>query len=297
MLPRNFVVSAGYVGTHSIRPLIFTDINAGVPGLGTAGRPYFARFGRSIGTTLLKPGFDANYNSLQATLNRRFSNGLFVKASYTFSRAINFTDNSPGSLTFNTPSQLSRNRALAGYDRTHNLQVSGIYELPFGPRKKWLKNGNIVSRLARNWQLNGTFSAYTGTPFTVTSSSASLNAPGNTQTADQVKPEVETLGQIGPGQRWFDTTAFRPVTEIRFGTSGRNILRGPGIVNVNGSLFRKMSLTERFSLQLRAEVYNVSNTPHFDNPASDASNPVSFASITSAREDQRYIQFALRLTF
>lgn len=65
MLPGKFVVSAGYVGTHSVRPLIFTDINAGVPGLGTAGRPYFAKFGRSIATTLLKPDFGANYNSLR----------------------------------------------------------------------------------------------------------------------------------------------------------------------------------------------------------------------------------------
>lgn len=87
------------------------------------------------------------------------------------------------------------------------------------------------------------------------------------------------------------------MTEVRFGTSGRNIVRGPGIVSVNGSLFRTVPLTERFSLQIRAEAYNVSNTPHFDNPATDASNPVSFGTITSAREDQRYFQFALRLVF
>jgi len=296
-LPGDLVTSLGYVGTHSVRPLVNIDINAGSPGLGTAGRPYFSRYQRSIATNVLTPNFGANYNSLQATLNRRFSNGMFAKVSYTFSRATNFTDNSPGGLTFNTPNQLSRNRARSGYDRTHNLQLSGIYELPFGPRKKWLKNHNVLSLLARDWQLNATLSSYTGTPFTVTSSSASLNAPGNTQTADQVKEVVEVLGNIGPGQRWFDPTAFRAVTEVRFGNTGRNILRNPGIINVNGSVFRNIRLTERFSLQFRAETYNLSNTPHFDGPATDASNAVSFASITSAREDQRYFQFALRLIF
>src|SRR5262249_22104478 len=152
------------------------------------------------------PAYGANYHSLQATVDRRFSRGLFVKASYTFSHAINFTDTSPGSFLFNVPSDYRRNRALAGYDRNHVLQLSWIYELPF------------QHVLARGWQINGIFSAYTGTPFNVTSSGASLNAPGNTQTADQVLPEVRKLGGIGPTSPWFDPAAFRAVTEVRYGT-------------------------------------------------------------------------------
>ena len=93
-LPRDFVATAAYVATHAVRPLMFEDINASAPGLGTAGRPYFAKYGRTLATTLVQPDFGVKYQSLQATLNRRFSNGLFAKFSHTFAHGINFTDNS-----------------------------------------------------------------------------------------------------------------------------------------------------------------------------------------------------------
>jgi hypothetical protein len=148
------------------------------------------------------------------------------------------------------------------------------------------------------WQLNGIFSAYSGTPLNVTSSAASLNAPGNTQTADQAKSEVEQLGGIGIGSPWFDPDAFIPVTEVRFGNTGRNILRGPGAVNVELSVFRSFSLTERVDLQFRVEAFNVTNTPHFGQPATNASNRANFGTITTtADQDQRTLRFGLRVSF
>jgi hypothetical protein len=151
--------------------------------------------------------------------------------------------------------------------------------------------------VVRGWQINGIFAAFAGTPFTVTAASASLNAPGNTQTADQVKAEVRQLGGIGIGNPWFDTTAFQSVTAARFGNTGRNILRSPGVVNIDFGLFRNIPITERFRLQFRAEAFNLSNTPHFDPPAANASTLTSFGTITSAQQDQRVVRFSLRLVF
>jgi hypothetical protein len=296
-LPLELVGTVGYVGTKSVRALAFVDINAGRPGGGVAGQALFAPFGRTASTTMLTPGFDSNYHSLQATLNRRFTGGLFVKTSYTLSKAINSVDDSPGGLAFNTSDQQHRNRARAGYDRTHVLQTSWIYELPFGPGKAFLHNGGVTAALLRDWQINGIFAAYSGSPFTVTAAATSLNAPANTQTADQVKPAVAKRGGIGIGSPWFDTTAFQSVTAVRFGNTGRNILRGPGVVDVSAGLFRNILLSERFTFQFRAEAFNLSNTPHFDNPAANVSTATSFGTITSAQQDQRTIRFSLRLAF
>ncbi|PYU95076.1 MAG: hypothetical protein DMG08_05800, partial [Acidobacteria bacterium] len=116
-------------------------------------------------------------------------------------------------------------------------------------------------------------------------------------------------GQIGRGVPFFDPSAFRPVqgTPERFGTAGRNSLRGPGYGNVDISLFRAFRATERLEIQFRAEAMNLTNTPHFNNPnanASDGYNPdgtlrtsSNFFAVTSARSDERQLRFGLRLSF
>src|SRR5690606_34219520 len=121
--------------------------------------------------------------------------------------------------------------------------------IPFGPGKSWATAGP-TSWLLRGWQTNGTFAAYTGTRFTVSASGAELNAPGNAQTADLVTPgKVRTLGEIGAGKSWFDPLAFRQPRGVRFGTTGRNSMIGPGMWDLSMSLFRSFSVTEG----LRAE--------------------------------------------
>jgi len=144
--------------------------------------------------------------------------------------------------------------------------------------------------------LNGTLSAYTGTPFTVSASGASLNAPNNSQTADQVLPTVTKLGGIGPGNPFYNPAAFASVTTVRFGTSGRNILRAPAVFNINASMFRTFPITERVNLQFRAESYNFSNTPHFSAPSANVSSG-NFMIITGAAQDQRQFRLALKMTF
>jgi hypothetical protein len=195
---------------------------------------------------------------------------------------------------------------LSGFDRPHNLQVNYIWELPFG-RGKPLANSGWVSWLVGGWQTNGLISLYSGSPFTVTSSGTSLNAPGNSQRADQVKPEVQILGGVGRGQAYFDPLAFAPVTERRFGTAGFNSLRGPGVRNWDAGLYRNFRFSERWQLQFRTDVYNVTNTPQFGNPGANVdslrlgpggtiSDLNGFTEILSAT-GERQIRLGLRLSF
>jgi hypothetical protein len=234
------------------------------------------------------------------------ANGVLVKVSYTFSKAMN-TDtigsgSSLGSLMFYDAANMGRNRAVASFDRPQNFRVAWLAELPFGAGKHWARSG-VGRYVLGGWQVNGIFSAHTGTPFTVTASGASLNAPGQTQTADQIKPTVAKLGGIGSGSPYYDPTAFAPVTAVRYGNTGRNILRGPGLVNADVSLFRNFRVKERWGIQLRGEAYNVSNTPHFSSPAANVSSG-GFMTITSTLSrsnntegGERQFRVAMKISF
>ena len=303
----NFYVQGAFVGSRAIRQTANVNINAAQgPGGGNSGRALFPQYGRIANINMLMPFNTASYNSLQTNVTRRLNANL-LGMSYTFSKSISYADNSDSGLSWHWVEMWDRNRALSNFDRTHNLQIYGIFELPFGAGKRWATQG-LTGLLAGGWQINGIFSSISGTPFTVTAAATSLNSPGNAQTADQVKPKVEKLGQIGNGTSWFDPYAFLPVTGARFGNSGRNTLRGPGLVNLDASVFRNFKLTERFNLQFRTEAFNVSNTPAFNNPGANASAPVraqdgtitnlgGFTSITSAQATERQIRFALKLSF
>jgi hypothetical protein len=243
----------------------------------------------------------STYHSLQTTINRRFKDGLLLKGAYTYSRAI---DEAPYSdwteFLWNAPSVYHRNRAQADHNIPHNFQMGFVYELPLGEGKRWATTG-ARRAIFGGWQMNGVFSAYQGRPFTVFASDASLNMPGNAQTADQVKETVEQLGNVGNAGTFFDTSAFARVTEVRFGNSGRNILRGPGVVNLDLSLFRTFKVSDRYQLQFRAEAFNVSNTPHFAAPENDV-NSADFGKVLStdggsAIGRSREFRFGLHLTF
>jgi len=301
--PGSFIGSAGYVATRTVGQLGNTNINHAPPGGGTAGRALYAKFGRTVDTSLFKHFLPSRYDSLQATLDRRFSKGLMMKLAYTWGKAIDFTDDSGGGLTWNLASQFRRNRAAAGFDRTHNLRWAWASELPFGSGRRWANQNPAARALLGGWQINGIFSSYSGTPFTVGAAGTSLNAPGNSQTADQVKPEVAKLGGVGPGAPFYDPTAFASIRDVRFGSTGRNILRGPGVVNLDLSLFRTFALGERWKCQFRAESFNLTNTPHFANPSASVES-TSFMIISSTTgtdsnlEGQaRGFRFGLRLSF
>ncbi|HXG63743.1 MAG TPA: TonB-dependent receptor [Blastocatellia bacterium] len=294
-LPGDMVGQVGYVGTQTTRQLADLNINAAGAGEGRNGQPFFQRFGHNTPVLFWSGFLSANYHSLQAALNRRLSQGLFIKAAYTWSKAINMTDDDGwAGVSWNHPSVFHRNRARAGYDIPHILQVGFAAELPFGRGKAWANEG-VAAAVLGGWQVNGVFSATSGRPFTITADGSSLNAPGNLQTADQVKPGVEITGEVGPGEKYFDVTAFAQPTGPRFGTTGRNILRGPGYTNLDFSLFRQFALTERFRLDVRAEAFNLTNTPHFNNPSGSITSS-TFGEVRSSF-GERYFRFGLRLGF
>jgi hypothetical protein len=298
-----FVGQAGYVGSRVVRPLLNLELNYALPGGGNTGRLLNRQFGRTASTTVQRPYSDGTgrYDSLQATLTRRFSGGYQVQTSYTFSKTISW------STSWVDPSQFHRNRALAAYDRPHNLQVGWIAELPFGKGKRLAHEG-VPGLLLGGWQVNGIFSGYSGTPFNVSSSATSLNAPGNAQTADQVLPEVRILGGTGPGQSYFDPLAFRPITDVRYGNTGLRNLRGPGVVSVDLGLFREFHARERVAIQFRAEAFNATNTPQFNNPGTNVSNLRlnadgtvnvlgGYTEITGALPTERQVRLGLRISF
>ena len=301
-LPAEMVGTLGYVGSHSVRGFAFLDINASqIPGSGDEGRPLFAEFGRTTTTREWDGRTGSVYHALQTSLNRRFSKGVLLKAAYTWSKAIDEANYSDWTeFLWNAPSVYDRNRALASHDIPHNFQLGFVYELPFGDGKPYATSG-LSRTILGNWQMNGTYAAYSGRPFTLTASGASLNMPGNQQTPDQIKDDVEILGKVGDAGTYFDTTAFARVTEVRFGNVGRNTMRGPGNQNLDLSLFRSFNLSGTADLQFRLEAFNVTNTPHFSNPNGNV-NSANFGKILStdaswAMGRSRQFRFGFRLTF
>jgi hypothetical protein len=311
-----FVAQAGYVGTLVIRQFSLVDLNAGqVLGAGVAGEPLYAKFRRTATTPEYTPLGSQNYNALQMTLKRRFAQGFQLGASYAWAKAIGINSEIESTPPVQLSAFLNRNRSVLNYDRTQVLNATAIWALPFGKGKPWVNSG-IASRLLGGWQTNGIFTAMTGLPFSVTASGTSLNVPGTTQYADQVTADVPILGGAGPGATWFDPTAFRPVTQVRLGNSGRNSLRGPRLANLDFGLFRDFALSERLHLQFRGEAFNFTNTPHWGLPSANVSSATfradgsisnlgGFGSITStdgsyltrSGMDERTFRLGLRLSF
>ncbi|MEO8662838.1 MAG: TonB-dependent receptor [Bryobacteraceae bacterium] len=302
-LPWGFAGQVGYVATHSTRQLANLDLNAGqIPGAGADGKPYYVKWGRDAQTTELRPIGTGHYDSLQTSLQRRFAAGLALTVNYTFGKSLNYVDNSSYQPAIQALNYLNLNHSVVGFDRTHNLAMTSVWELPFGKGKRWLSNRGVGSALLGGWQANTILSLISGSPFTVYADGTSLNMPGNSQQADQVGPVV-LLGGIGADHPFYSQSSFAGVNEPRFGTSGFNILRGPGIINLDLGIFREFALTERFKLQFRAEAFNFTNTPHFDLPDSSVGDGADFMTITGvtnlAREgiDERQFRFGLKFSF
>jgi hypothetical protein len=292
-----FKGEVGYVATRQIRQLGFRELNYAPVGGGTAAQLLNRQFGRTANTQLVTPIGNTHFDSLQARLQRRFSGWYSIEAAYTWGKSISTSgqSNSDNALRINIPEYYDLNRSVSGFDRTHNLQITNITELPFGRGKQLLSNRGFLTTLVSGWQMSNIVSFMSGEPFSIGSSASSLNAPGNTQRADQVKEHVEILGGVGPGQPWFDPTAFAPVNDARFGTAGFNSMRGPGIRNWDFGLHRNFRFSERVNLQFRAESFNLTNTPKFNNPSATAGSS-SFGQISSAYGEREF-RLGLRLGF
>jgi hypothetical protein len=288
-------VDVAYVGAKGVGGYAALDINAPLTlGGGDNSRPY-APLGRFIAVNSWGQRLDTRYDSLQVALNKPFTHGLLFKGAYTLSKAMNESDNDGrATLTWNTPSEVYRNWAPAGFDRRHNLTLGFAYQLPWQSGN----SGNIAKVIVNDWQINGVFAAFSGTPFTVTASGTSLNTPSNTQTAD-LTGSFDTTGKIGSTGTWFDTAAFKPLTEVRFGTSGRNQFYGPGGYNLDFSLFRSFPVGGERRIEFRLQAGNILNHAVFNNPQSLFTSG-TFGQITGANDANypaRTIAVGLRFQF
>jgi hypothetical protein len=302
-----FVGEAAYVATRQIDQLGFLELNWSPIGGGQAGRQLNQKFGRTAQTRLVAPVGDTKYDALQARIDRRFANGFQLGVGYTLSKSVGIagSPDSDGAPLIMIPEYYHLNTARSPFDRTHNLNITNVTELPFGPGRRWLNSGGVAGALVGGWQLNNILSFYSGTPFNVTASGTSLNAPESTQRADQVKPDVEILGGIGRGNAYFDPLAFKPVTEARFGTADFYSVRGPGYANWDFGVFRELQLPRKATMTIRFEAFNVLNTAHFNNPGANVSNLQlnpdgsvrnlnGFSEVTSAY-GERQMRIGLRL--
>jgi hypothetical protein len=296
-LPFDTSVDVAYVGARGTGGYAALDINAPVTlGGGDNSRP-FAPLGRFIAINSWGQRLKTRYNSLQIALNKPFTHGLLFKGAYTLSKSMNESDNDGrATLTWNTPSELSRNWAPAGFDRRHNFQLGFAYALP------WQNSGgydNLVRAIVGDWQLNGVFAAFSGTPFTVNASGTSLNTPSNAQVADLTGTFSET-GKIGSTGAWFDTAAFTQPTGVRFGNTGRNQFYGPGGYNLDFSVFRTFPIGGTRRLELRVQAANVLNHAVFANPQGNITSG-TFGQITGigggGSYPERMIQLGLRFSF
>jgi len=302
-LGAGFILQTSYVGTRSIRQaLTYFDANAGIiPGAGANGRPFFLRYGVNVSRNFFIPMAQNRYDAWQNNLTKRFSRSLFLTTSYTWAKALGINaGNSDNGLRFYVPSQYSKNYAVSDFDRTHSFTTAANYELPFGKGKTFAQTG-AAAAIVGGWSINPMLQLYSGRPFIVGSDGASLNAPGNTQVADQISADVRKLGGVGTGAPFFDPSAFAAVREVRFGNMGLNALRGPRLFNMNLGIFRRFVITEKIDLQFRGEAINLTNTPALSNPNATVTTPASFMMITSTNANstnaQRTMRFGLRLAF
>jgi hypothetical protein len=313
-----FVAQVGYVGTHVVHQNGTVNFNYATLGGGTASLP-LNRYGITGAITAFEPANWDIYNSLQATLGRRLTNGLSLQIAYTYSKDMQggATAALPsGGAGIEIPQYYYRNTSVTPVDRTNNFIVSSLYQLPFGHNKQFVNSG-IGSAVLGGWSLNGVFYHLSGLPFYVSSANSSCNCPNaiSTQLANKVKPRV-AKGSVphtaGDNTTWFDPTAFAPVSTAAFGNSSFNSLRGPGATDFDASVFRDFQIWERLSMQFRAEGFNVTNTPHFAVPNSNVSSAsFSNGTITALNKysqitnvtplsrllDARYFRFGVRFTF
>ena len=298
-LPWHFVLDVAYVGNHGVDSVINYNLNAAtVVGLGKLGQPEFNSFGRTANTNLLFAGYSSSYHGLQIKFDRRFSGGLATTTAYTYGKGMGFQTGDDGGLAFYINQR--RNYARNDFDRTHTFVQSVVYDLPFGKNRRLFSSG-VAAAVLGGWRVSSFLTVMSGLPLYFSASSASLLAPGNTQTPDLVAP-VHILHGVGLGNPWFTTSSFAAPAANTFGNVGRNFLSGPNFFNLDASIAKFIRFTERLNLELRLEAFGATNTPQFffgsgnGTVAGVTLGSSSFGQITSATGG-RQLELGAKLTF
>jgi hypothetical protein len=244
-------------------------------------RPHqnFSRIG------LYESSNNTNYHSLQLTAEKRYSHGLTVLASYTWSKKMD-------DYGWSNPFDRRFDYGLSREDVPHNLKFSNVWEIPS------FRTSGFLGKLVNGWMVNSIVTWQSGFPFSVSSGRDNSLTGVNRDRADFLGGEADLPDQ-SRGQmvaRFFDTSKFVQNATGTFGNSGKNILRGPRYFNTDFGVLKSTAVTERVAVQFRAEFFNVFNNVNFNLPGSNLSATAQFGRITSAL-DPRIIQFGLKLLF
>jgi hypothetical protein len=283
-----FTFNINYIGIRSSDIPILRDLNAGMlPGSGDEGRPQFGILGRRSSTLTWWPGRTA-YDALQTSLDKTFGR-LWMKAGYTLGRSRDYASENA---MLSTPADPEKSWGRADFDRRHAFSTAVVFksEEP-NYSAKWLKG------LLKEWTLSGFFVAQSGTPVDITASDALLNAPGNIQRPD-MRFEPKILGGIGPGQSYFDTSVFSMPGAAAWGNVRRNaVVDGPGIVRLDMAFARNFKLGGEAGIEVRAECFNIMNTPQFVNPSGEFGTS-TFGQVTATVPgSERSMRFSTRFHF
>lgn len=295
-LPYHFAADIAYVGNRGVDLVMDVDANASmVYGSGNAGRAQFAQFNRTgVSRTRTNLG-KSRYHGLQMKLDRRFQNGLMVTNSYTISRSMDYANENGG---IATPINFDLSWARSNFDRLHNYVTSTIYELPFGPGKRWMTN-SLAGRIIGGWQISTLFVAQSGVPLNITGNGTLLNTPGNTAYAN-LTGENKVLGGLGPGLLYFDPAVYSlPAANLQ-GNMKRNAgPEGPGFWQLDGALFKRFALGGSRYAEFRVDAFNVTNSVRWGNPGTGFSTATgnTFGQITGTTGGQRTMRFGGRVAF
>ncbi len=334
-LSANTALTAGYVGSHGYHELIGIDANEPFPvtcpaspcpakyssafpaGLantpvpaGSYYVPTSTRANPSLANTWTYfSGGDSSYNALQLDLDHRFSDGLALRGVYTWSKTIddgdslNSTTSGGEPALASNPFSLRADRGLANFDVRNVAVVSAVYALPFGHGTRFLSNATgLTNNLVSGWTTNSILTLQGGFPFTP---QLSYNPSNNGDTRNPVRPFANPafIGPVilgRPGE-WFNPAAFLapPVNSGFYGNLGRDTLMGPGLASWDLSFIKDARVSERWTLQFRAELFNVLNRANFNTPNAIVFTPTGVSPtagvITSTSTTSRQIQFGLKL--
>ncbi len=296
-LAHGIALEMSYVGSKGTHLGFRYDLNQPfyVPELKLPDGSYPRPYTQFQGITYYDFAGDSSYNAGIVTVRKRLSRGAFFRASYTFAKSLDnssqFADNTNGGIPgVQNSRNFSMDRGRSDWDRRHAFAMSFVTDLPY--RRMFLPE-TTAKALLRGWQLSGSGTMYSGQPFTPRVQNASLNL------GDANRPDRIASGQLpDPGpDAWFDLSAFPPVPRgsYRFGNAGRNILDGPGQINLNLAVVRNFRVRERGNLQFRWEAFNATNHTNFRLPVNNLSLP-NAGTITGANSS-RSMQFGLRCQF
>jgi hypothetical protein len=227
---------------------------------------------------------------MQVKVDRRMRHGFMMTNSYTLGRGYDFNNGAPAH-----PDRFARGWGRTLFDTLHNYTNSFVYLLPVGPQSKWLREG-VLGRVLGDWQITGLFLVASGAPIEFIANNAGLRAPGNDQTPNATgTPNV--LGGIGSNTLWFDTSVFSAPPAGTWGNVQRTtLLDGPGYANLDASLVKIVRFGDR-RLEIRADFFNATNTPHYDKPNGSLGN-ANFGRVTAIlAQTERMIRFGGRFLF